>query len=47
MYLLYFLKAWIAKIDEGGNDKYRGKTSAQGTGHVGGVLRDIGGSKDG
>lgn len=35
-------------IDEGGNDRYRGKTGAQGTGHVGGIgiLRDLGGSTD-
>lgn len=35
-------------IDVGGNDKYRGKTAAQGSGHVGGIgiLRDLGGGND-
>jgi hypothetical protein len=35
-------------MDERGDDKYRGKTGAQGTGHVGGVgvLRDLGGGED-
>jgi hypothetical protein len=35
-------------IDVGGNDRYRGKTAAQGSGHVGGVgvLRDLGGGSD-
>jgi hypothetical protein len=35
-------------IDVGGNDKYRGKTAAQGSGHIGGVgiLRDLGGGAD-
>ena len=35
-------------MDVGGDDVYRGKTSAQGAGHVGGigVLRDLGGGDD-
>ncbi len=35
-------------IDVGGNDQYRGKTAAQGSGHIGGVgiLRDLGGGAD-
>jgi hypothetical protein len=35
-------------IDVGGNDKYNGKTAAQGSGHVGGVgiLRDLGAGGD-
>jgi hypothetical protein len=35
-------------IDVGGNDHYRGKTAAQGSGHIGGVgiLRDLGGGDD-
>jgi hypothetical protein len=35
-------------LDVGGNDRYRGKTAAQGSAHVGGVgvLRDLGGGND-